>query len=295
MRHIEKLKKIFTCCGKECSADTNGAALDELLTLAENGELGGGGGVEDKYYLYSIGMQVSEFGLRNLMPEEWEFENGVTNCLVYIKGKPTIEDINEGESLDVYIFGYGNVVKDKILINEKYEGGFFTCTNYQGLQELYKVNASVYSRYDGLFRIPIMERLTVTENGGYTMEPGKDGIVQVSVQNGLTVPTRNCLSDEIESVVGSTGNVIINQPYDGFVYLTLGSIFKGVLLEDIEANGGTYELTAYTGGPQIDSFAIKVKITLTDNTGTKTISAETISVGSSFPTDKPYKIGFMGV
>lgn len=42
MRHIEKLKKIFTCCGKECSADTNGAALDELLTLAENGELGGG-------------------------------------------------------------------------------------------------------------------------------------------------------------------------------------------------------------------------------------------------------------
>lgn len=43
MRHIEKLKKIFTCCGKECSADTNGKALDELLTLAENGELGGGG------------------------------------------------------------------------------------------------------------------------------------------------------------------------------------------------------------------------------------------------------------
>ena len=40
MRHIEKLKKIFTCCGKECSAETNGAALDELLTLAENGELG---------------------------------------------------------------------------------------------------------------------------------------------------------------------------------------------------------------------------------------------------------------
>lgn len=44
MRHIEKLKKIFAACGKECSADTNGAALDELLTLAENGELGGGGG-----------------------------------------------------------------------------------------------------------------------------------------------------------------------------------------------------------------------------------------------------------
>jgi hypothetical protein len=42
MRHIEKLKKIFTCCGKECSADTNGQALDQLVTLAENGELGGG-------------------------------------------------------------------------------------------------------------------------------------------------------------------------------------------------------------------------------------------------------------
>lgn len=41
-RHIEKLKKIFTCCGKTCSADTNGKALDELVTLAENGELGGG-------------------------------------------------------------------------------------------------------------------------------------------------------------------------------------------------------------------------------------------------------------
>lgn len=41
MRHIEKLKKIFAACDKECSADTNGQALDELVTLAENGELGG--------------------------------------------------------------------------------------------------------------------------------------------------------------------------------------------------------------------------------------------------------------
>ena len=44
MRHIEKFKKIFACCGKECTADTNGQALDQLVTLAENGELGGGSG-----------------------------------------------------------------------------------------------------------------------------------------------------------------------------------------------------------------------------------------------------------
>lgn len=50
MRHIEKLKKIFSCCGKTCVKNTNGEALDELLTLAENGELGGGGGSTPKLY-----------------------------------------------------------------------------------------------------------------------------------------------------------------------------------------------------------------------------------------------------
>ena len=44
MRTIEKLKKIFTCCGKQCNADTNGKIIDNLLTVAENGELGSGGG-----------------------------------------------------------------------------------------------------------------------------------------------------------------------------------------------------------------------------------------------------------
>lgn len=50
MRHIEKLKKIFSCCGKTCVKNTNGKALDELLTLAENGELGGGVEAHTKLY-----------------------------------------------------------------------------------------------------------------------------------------------------------------------------------------------------------------------------------------------------
>ena len=41
MRHIEKLKKIISACGKECSKNTNGEALNELLNMAENGEIGG--------------------------------------------------------------------------------------------------------------------------------------------------------------------------------------------------------------------------------------------------------------
>ena len=44
MRHIEKLKQIFTCCGKSCNSDSNGKAIDNLFTLAKNGELGSGGG-----------------------------------------------------------------------------------------------------------------------------------------------------------------------------------------------------------------------------------------------------------
>lgn len=44
MRHLEKLKKIFTCCGKECNSSTNGEALNHLLELAEAGELGGTSG-----------------------------------------------------------------------------------------------------------------------------------------------------------------------------------------------------------------------------------------------------------
>lgn len=47
MRHIEKLKKIFTCCGKECDSSTNGEALDHLLELAEAGELGSSGGSDN--------------------------------------------------------------------------------------------------------------------------------------------------------------------------------------------------------------------------------------------------------
>lgn len=40
-RNINKLKKIFESCGKNCDSDTNGEALDHLLELAENGELMG--------------------------------------------------------------------------------------------------------------------------------------------------------------------------------------------------------------------------------------------------------------
>lgn len=43
-RNINKLKKIFNCCGKSCVKDTNGEAIDDLLELAENGQLGSGGG-----------------------------------------------------------------------------------------------------------------------------------------------------------------------------------------------------------------------------------------------------------
>lgn len=41
-RNLTKLKKIFSCCGKICVKNTNGEALDDLLELAEKGELGGG-------------------------------------------------------------------------------------------------------------------------------------------------------------------------------------------------------------------------------------------------------------
>jgi hypothetical protein len=61
-RNINKLKKIFSCCGKKCSASTNGEALDELVRMAENGELGGGssGDYSGVTYNYTLGEQNYE-------------------------------------------------------------------------------------------------------------------------------------------------------------------------------------------------------------------------------------------
>lgn len=63
MRHIEKFKKIFACCGKECTANTNGQALDQLVTLAENGELGSGGGSGAGLGIFKIRLQKSSMSV----------------------------------------------------------------------------------------------------------------------------------------------------------------------------------------------------------------------------------------
>lgn len=67
MRHIEKLKKIFSCCGKDCSKNTNGEALNELVTMAENGELVSSEQIKSEQ---SKSITITENGESTVLPDE---------------------------------------------------------------------------------------------------------------------------------------------------------------------------------------------------------------------------------
>lgn len=83
MRHIEKLKEIFEACGKECSKNTNGEALNELVTMAKNGELSKGGYGQNLFFCWT---KISESKVKfNVC---WDpsridmFKNGYYGCLI---------------------------------------------------------------------------------------------------------------------------------------------------------------------------------------------------------------------
>lgn len=86
MRHIEKLKKIFSCCGKTCVKNTNGKALDELLTLAENGELGGGGGSSSGVdYILHLSSNTDCYGSLSFYGESNSIPAGTYNFVIINK------------------------------------------------------------------------------------------------------------------------------------------------------------------------------------------------------------------
>lgn len=154
MRHIEKLKKIFSCCGKTCVKNTNGEALDELLTLAENGELGGGGGGGSSYANSLIIKGVVGTGYFSADLESYKIDEFLGNKTeIELYGGWKITDIElvgglysqkQEDSTDV-ILGF-SVAKDvkitksiDFLGMKFYEGISFTCSSTENQDFVIKI------------------------------------------------------------------------------------------------------------------------------------------------------------